>query len=125
VTLLDYIVGRASQQYLPSDTRTSKNHNPLIHDYTPRWPSKPVSQGIANNNWQYPANSNSSNNNNMYGNSDLSYYYPTPTTIDNADDKPANKVQDRIRKYDELKTLVGKYCNVRQQRKPWRLLDAI
>jgi hypothetical protein len=61
----------------------------------------------------------------MYGNSDLSYYYPTPTTIDNADDKPANKVQDRIRKYDELKTLVGKYCNVRQQRKPWRLLDAI
>src|SRR6476661_10766087 len=44
VTLLDYIVGRVSGQYLPSDPRTSKNHNPLIHDYTPRWPSKPVSQ---------------------------------------------------------------------------------
>ena len=111
VTLLDYMVGRASQQYLPSDPRTSKNHNLLIHDYTPRWPSKPVSQGIANNNRPYPTNSNN-NNNNMYENSDPFYYYPTPTTIDNADDKPANKVQDRIQKYDELRTLVAKYCNV-------------
>ncbi|HET7284213.1 MAG TPA: hypothetical protein VFI70_05960 [Nitrososphaeraceae archaeon] len=32
VTLLDYIVGRASGQYSPSDPRTSKNHNPFIHD---------------------------------------------------------------------------------------------
>ena len=39
-----------------------------------------------------------------------SYYYPTPNTINNADDKPANKVQDRTRKYDELGTLVAKYC---------------
>jgi hypothetical protein len=39
-------------------------------------------------------------------------YYQTRNTINNADDKPANKVQDRIRKYDELKTLVGKYGNV-------------
>jgi hypothetical protein len=108
VTLLDYIVGRASHQYLPSDPRTSKNHNPLIHDYTPRWPSKPVSQGIANNNRPYPANSNN-NNNNMYENSDPSYYYPTPNTINNTGDKPANKVQDRTRKYDELRTLVAKY----------------
>ena len=107
VTLLDYIVGRASGQYLPSDPRTSKNHNPIIHDYTPRWPSKPVSQGIANYNRPYPANSNN-NNNNMYENSDPFYYYPTPNTINNADDKSANKVQDRTRKYDELRTLVGK-----------------
>ena len=112
VTLLDYIVGRASQQYLPSDPRISKNHNTLIHDYTPRWPSKPVSQLIANNNRPYPANNNNNNNNNMYENSDPFYYYPTPTTINNADDKPANKVQDRTRKYDELGTLVAKYCTV-------------
>lgn len=112
VTLLDYIVGRASQQYLPSDPRISKNHNTLIHDYTPRWPSKPVSQRIANNNRPYPANNNNNNNNNMYENSDPFYYYPTPTTINNADDKPANKVQDRTRKYDELGTLVAKYCTV-------------
>jgi hypothetical protein len=107
VTLLDYIVGRASGQYLPSDPRTSKNHYPIIHDYTPRWPSKPVSQGIANYNRPYPVNSNN-NNNNMYENSDPFYYYPTPNTINNADDKPANKVQDRTRKYDELRTLVAK-----------------
>jgi hypothetical protein len=110
VTLLDYIVGRASGQYLPSDPRTRKNHNPLIHDYTSRWPSKPVSQRIASNDRPYPANNN--NNNNMYENSDPSYRYPTPNTTNNADDKPANKVQDRTRKYDELRTLVAKYCNV-------------
>jgi hypothetical protein len=110
VTLLDYIVGRASGQYLPSDPRTRKNHNPLIHDYTSRWPSKPVSQGIANNNRPYPANNN--NNNNMYEKSEPFYYNPTPNTINNADDKPANKVQDRTRKYDELRTLVAKYCTV-------------
>jgi hypothetical protein len=109
VTLLDYIVGRASGQYSRNDPRTSKNHNPLIHDYTSRWPSKPVSQGIANYNRPYPANSNN-NNNNMYENSDPSYYYyPTPNTINNADDKPANKVQDRTRKYDELRTFVTRY----------------
>ena len=45
----------------------------------------------------------------MYGNSDPSYRYPTPNTINNADDKPANKVQDRTRKYDELRTLVATY----------------
>ena len=109
VTLLDYIVGRASGQYLPSDPRNSKNNRPLIHDYTPRWPSKPVSQAGANYNRPYPANSNN-NNNNMYENSDPSYYYyPTPNTINSAGDKPANKVQDRTRKYDELRTLVAKY----------------
>jgi hypothetical protein len=106
VTLLDYIVGRVSGQYLPSDTRTSKNHNSLIHDYTLRWPSKPVSQASARNDRPYPANSNSSNNN-MYENSDPFYRYPTPNTINNADDKPANKVQDRTRKYDELRTFVA------------------
>ena len=47
----------------------------------------------------------------MYENSDPFYYYPTPTTINNVDDKPANKVQDRTRKYDELRTLVAKYYN--------------
>jgi hypothetical protein len=109
VTLLDYIVGRVSGQYLPSDPRTSKNHNPLIHDYTPRWPSKPVSQAIVNNNRPYPANNNNNNNNNMYENSDPSYYYPTSKAIGNADDKPANKLQDRKRKYDEIRTLVAKY----------------
>ena len=109
VTLLDYMVRMApSHQYLQSDLRASKNHKPLIHDYTPRWPSKPVSQAGANNNRPYPA-ANNNNNNNMYENSDPSYYYPTPTTINNADDKPANKVQDRTRKYDELRTLVAKY----------------
>ena len=108
VTLLDYIVGRASQQYLPSDPRTSKNHNPLIHDYTPRWPSKPVSQAGASNDRSYPANNNK--NNNMYENSDpFSYYYPTPNAITNADDKPVDRVQDRKRKYDEIRTLVAKY----------------
>jgi hypothetical protein len=112
VTLLDYIVGRASQQYLPSDPRTSKNHNPLIHDYTPRWPSKPVSQGIANNNRPYPAANSNSNNNNMYEKSEPFYYNPTPTSIDSADDKPANKVQDRTRKYDELRTFVTNNCTV-------------
>ena len=112
VTLLDYIVGRASHQYLPNDSRTSKNHRPLIHDYTPRWPSKPVSQCIASNDRPYPANNNNNNNNNMYENSDPSYRYPTPNTINSAGDKPANKVQDRTRKYDELRTLVAKYCNV-------------
>ena len=78
VTLLDYIVGRASGQYLPSDPRTSKNHNPFIH-----------SQGIANNNRPYPAAN--SNSNNMYENSDLFHYYPTPNPINNADDKPADR----------------------------------
>jgi len=108
VRLLDYIVGRASGQYLPSDPRTRKNHNPLIHDYTPRWPSKPVSQAGASNDRPYPANNNDSNN--MYENSDPFFYcYPTPNTINNADDKPANKVQDRIQKYDEIRTLVAKY----------------
>ena len=108
VTLLDYIVGRVSGQYLPSDPRTSKNRNPLIHDYTPRWPSKPVSQAGASNDRPYPANNN--NNNNMYENSDpFSYCYPTPNTTNNADDKTANKVQDRKRKYDEIRTLVAKY----------------
>jgi hypothetical protein len=109
VTLLDYIVGRASQQYLPSDTRTSKNHNPLIHDDTPGWSSKPVSQGIADNNRPYPANNNNNNNNNMYENSDPFQYYPTPNAITNADDKPVDKVQYRKRKYDEIRTLVAKY----------------
>jgi hypothetical protein len=109
VTLLDYIVGRASHQYLPSDHRTNKNYNPLIHDYTPGWPSKPVSQGIASNNRPYPANNNNNNNNNMYENSDPFHYYPTPNAITNADDKPVDKVQDRKRKYDEIRTLVAKY----------------
>jgi len=45
----------------------------------------------------------------MYENSDLFHYYPTPNPINNADDKPANKVQDRIQKYDEIRTLVAKY----------------
>jgi len=110
VTLLDYIVGRASNQYLQSDPRISKNHKPLIHDYTPRWPSKPVSQHIANNNRPYPAAANSnSDNKNMYENSDPFYRYPTPNTINSAGDKPANNVQDRIQKYDEIRTLVAKY----------------
>jgi hypothetical protein len=109
VTFLDYIVGRVSGQYLPSDPRTSKNHNPLIHDYTPGWSSKPVSQGIADNNRPYPANNNNNNNNNMYENSDPFQYYPTPNAITNADDKPVDKVQDRKRKYDEIRTLVAKY----------------
>ena len=61
VTLLDYIVGRASGQYLPSDPRISKNHNPFIHDYTSKWQSKPASQYIASNNRPYLA----SNNNNI------------------------------------------------------------
>jgi len=119
VTLLDYIVGRASNQYLQSDPRISKNHKPLIHDYTPRWPSKPVSQHIANNNRPYPAAANSnSDNKNMYENSDPSYYNPTPNTTNNADDKPASNVQDRTRKYEELRTLVVKYCNVEAAEKP-------
>jgi hypothetical protein len=118
VTLLDYIVGRVSHQYLPNDPRTSKNHRPLIHDYTPRWPSKPVSQAGASNDRAYPANSSNNDNNNMYENSPSYYYYPTPNTINNADDKPANKVQDRTRKYDELRTLVAKYCNVEAAGKP-------
>jgi hypothetical protein len=109
VTLLDYIVGRASGQYLPSDHRTSKNYKPFIHDYTPRWPSKPVLQGTANSDRPYPANNNNNYNNNMYENSDLSYRYPTPNTINNADDKPVDKVQVRTRKYDEIRTLVAKY----------------
>ena len=109
VTFLDYIVGRVSGQYLPSDPRTSKNHNSLIHDYTPRRPSKPVSQGISNNNRPYTANNNNNNNNNMYENSAPFHYYATPKTISNADDKPANKLQDRKRKYDEIRTLVSKY----------------
>jgi hypothetical protein len=109
VTLLDYIVGRASGQYLPSDHRTSKNYKPFIHDYTPRWPSKPVLQGTANSDRPYPANNNNNYNNNMYENSDLSYRYPTPNTINNADDKPVDKVQVKTRKYDEIRTLVAKY----------------
>ena len=52
----------------------------------------------------------------MYENSDPSYRYPTPNTINNADDKPANKVQDRTRKYDELGTLVAKYYTVEASR---------
>jgi len=108
VRLLDYIVGRASGLYLPSDPRTSKNHNPFIHDYTPGSPSKPVSQGITSNNRPYPANNNN-NNNNKYENSDLVHYYPTPNAITNADAKPVDKVQDRKRKYDEIRTLVAKY----------------
>jgi hypothetical protein len=118
VTLLDYIVGRASHQYLPSDPRASKNYNPIIHEYTPRWLSKPVSQGIANDNRPYPANNNNNNNNNMYENSDPFSYYPTPNTINNADDKPTNKAQDRIRKYDELRTLVAKYYTAEAAEKP-------
>jgi hypothetical protein len=109
VRFLDYIVGRASGQYLPSDHRTSKNYKPFIHDYTPRWPSKPVLQGTANSDRPYPANNNNNYNNNMYENSDLSYRYPTPNTINNADDKPVDKVQVRTRKYDEIRTLVAKY----------------
>jgi hypothetical protein len=113
VTLLDYIVGRASHQYLPNDSRTSKNHRPLIHDYTSKWPSKRVSQAGASNDRAYPTNSNNNNNNNnMYENSDPFYYNPTPTAISSADAKPVDKVQDRKRKYDELRTLVSKYCNV-------------
>ena len=52
---------------------------------------------------------NNNNNTNMYETSDPFYYYPTPNTVNNADDKSANKVQDRKRKYDELGTLVAKY----------------
>ena len=48
----------------------------------------------------------------MYENSNPFYCYATQNTIDNADDKPANKVQDRTRKYDELGTLVAKNCNM-------------
>ena len=110
VTLLDYIVGRASHQYLPNDPRTSKNNRPLIHDYTPRWPSKPVSLAGVSNDRAYSANN--SNNNNMYENSNPSYRYQTPTTINNADDKPANKVQDRKRKYEKLRTFVTRYYTV-------------
>jgi hypothetical protein len=110
VRLLDYIVGRASGQYLQSDPRTSKNYNPFVHDYTPRWQSKPVSQDGANNDRPYPANNN--NNNNKYENSDLVHHYPTPTAISSADAKPVDKVQDRKRKYDELRIFLTKYCNV-------------
>ena len=39
----------------------------------------------------------------------LFHYYPTPNPINNADDKPADKVQDRKRKYDELRTFVAKH----------------
>jgi hypothetical protein len=111
VRLLDYIVGRASGLYLPSDPRTSKNHNPFIHDYTSKQQSKPVSQGIASNNRPYPAaNSNTTN---MYENSHLfHFHYPTPNPISNANDKPPDKVQDRIRKYEELRTFVRKYYTV-------------
>jgi hypothetical protein len=109
VTLLDYIVGRASGHYSPSDHRTSKNYKPFIHDYTPRRPSKPVLQGTANSDRPYPANNNNNYNNNLYENSDLSYRYPTPNTINNADDKPVDKVHVRTRKYDEIRTLVAKY----------------
>jgi hypothetical protein len=104
MTLLDYIVGRASHQYLPNDPRTSKNHRPLIQDYTPRWPSKQVSQRIADNNRPYPANSSNNDNNNMYENSDPFSYYQTRNTINNTDDRSSNKIQDRTRKYDELGT---------------------
>src|SRR6185437_908936 len=90
VTLLDYIVGRVSGQYLPSDPRISKDHNPLIHDYTPRWPSKPVLQGTTNSDRPYPANNNNNYNNNMYENSEPFYCYPTPDTINSAGGKPAN-----------------------------------
>jgi hypothetical protein len=110
VTMLDYIVGRASGQYLPSDPRTSKNHNSLIHAYTPRWSSKTVSQTGVGNDRPYPANNNNNNNNNnKYENSDLVHHYPTPTAISSADAKPVDKVQDRTRKYDEIMTLVAKY----------------
>ena len=109
MTLLDYIVGRASHQYMPRDPRTRKNHNPLIHDYTSRWSSKPVSQAGASNDRLCTANNNNNNNNNMYENSDPFHQYPTPKAISNADDKPANKLQDRKRKYDEIRTLVAKY----------------
>jgi hypothetical protein len=112
VTLLDYIVGRASQQYLPSDPRTSKNDNRLIHDYTPRWPSKPTSQGIASPHRPYPAANSNNNNNNMYENSEPFYYNPTPDIINSAGGKPLNKVQDRIQKYDELRTFVTNNCTV-------------
>ena len=118
VRFLDYIVGRASGQYLPSDHRTSKNYKPFIHDYTPRWPSKPVLPGTANSDRPYPANNSNNYNNNMYENSDPSYRYPTPNTTNNADDKPVNKVQDRTRKYDELKTFVTKYYTAEAAEKP-------
>ena len=45
VRLLDYIVGRASGQYLPSDPRISKNHNPLIHFMTFQMAIKTVFAG--------------------------------------------------------------------------------
>ena len=48
----------------------------------------------------------------MYENSNPFYYYPTPNTINNTDDKSANKVQDRTRKYDELRTLVTNNCTM-------------
>jgi len=54
----------------------------------------------------------------MYENSDPSYRYPTPNTTNNADDKPVNKVQDRTRKYDELKTFVTKYYTAEAAEKP-------
>ena len=45
----------------------------------------------------------------MYENSAPFHYYATPKAISNADDKQANKLQDRKRKYDEIRTLVSKY----------------
>ena len=110
VRLLDYLVGRTSRQYLQSDPQTSKNYSPLIHDDTAGWSSKPVSQGNASNKRTYAAAD--SNNNNMHENSEPFSYYPAPNPISKADDKPVDKVQDRTRKYNELKTIVTRYYTV-------------
>jgi hypothetical protein len=115
VTLLDYIVGSASDQYLQSDPRTSKNHNPLIHDHTPSWPSKPVSQAIASNR-PYPAN-----NNNMYEKPNSSYC----TILDPINEAVIDKVQERKRKYDELTTFLYKYYVAAAAEKNLALLEAI
>jgi hypothetical protein len=107
VRFLDYVIGRASGQYLSSDPRTSKNYKPFIHDYASKWSSKPSSQGITTNNTPYPAAN--SNSNNVYEHSNLFRYYPAPNPLRNTEDKPADKVHDRKRKYEELRTFVAKH----------------
>ena len=112
VRLLDYIIGRASGKYLPSDPRPAKTITPLFmiillngnqnrfHKVLPIIIGHTQPTAIIT----------------ICMKTHLLYYYPTSNTINNADDKPANKVQDRIRKYDELKTLVGKYDDVEAEK---------
>ena len=65
---------------------------------------------LANSRYLASNNTNNNNNNSTYENSDLfHYHYPAPNPISNAEDKPADKVQDRKRKYDELRTFVTRY----------------